>query len=441
MNRKQLILLAVVAMAIGAVAWLASRREAKTLAESARRIGDKVIPDFAINDVEQILIKQTDGQITLARKDDIWVVQDRGGHPANFETIRDFLRKVWELKIVQPISTGPSRLPLFELTPPDKGTNSGTLVEFRDKNNKTINSLLLGKKHMRESKSDSPYGGGGWPDGRYLMVGNDARNVVLVSEAFASIEAKPDQWLNKDWFKVEKHKSIAVTTTNATNNWKLFRESETNDWKLVDAKADEQLDTGKSSGVTSALSSPTFNDVATNNAPEQTGLNKPLLAKLETVDGFTYDVKVGNKVAPDKEDYYLQVAVAANLPKERAPAKDEKPEDKAKLDKEFQEKVDKLKEKLKTEKAFENWTYVVSKWTIDALLKERKDLLAEKKEELKKEESKPGTSSPNPSAISPPIKLPGTGLLDPPPPGKTPVRTAPPPPPAPKPADNSAPKP
>jgi len=84
----------------------------------------------------------------------------------------------------------------------------------------------------------------------------------------------------------------------------------------------------------------------------------------------------------------MQVAVAGNFPNERTPGKDEKPEDKDKLDKEFKEKTKKLEDKLKTEKAFEKWTYVVSKWTVDPLLKERKDLLQEKKEEPKKEEPK-----------------------------------------------------
>jgi len=295
--------------------------------------------------------------------------------------------------------------------PPDKAPS--TLVEFKDKSGKAVASLLLGAKHMKESPANSPYGGGAWPDGRYVMVGNDLKSVALVSDALSNLEPKPEDWLNKDWFKVEKLRSISVTTTNATNNWKLSRESETNEWKLADAKASEQLDTGKSSGATSALSSPTFNDVATNAAPEQTGLDKPLVAKLETLDGFTYDIKVGHKVAPDKEDYYLQVAVAATPPKERTADKDEKPEDKTRLDKEFQEKVDKLKEKLKTEKAFEKWTYIVSKWTIDPLLKERKDLLAEKKEEPKKDE--PNTSSSKPTDVSPPVKLPGTGILEAPP--------------------------
>ena len=43
--------------------------------------------------------------------------------------------------------------------------------------------------------------------------------------------------------------------------------------------------------------------------------------------------------------------------------------------------------KVQQEKAFEKWTYVVSSWTVDSLLKERSQLLAEKKDESKKDEA------------------------------------------------------
>jgi hypothetical protein len=257
---------------------------------------------------------------------------------------------------------------------------------------------------------DSGMGGGGYPDGRYIMVGNDVQSVAIVSDALSNIEPKPEEWLNKDFFKVENLKSISVTSTNATNNWKLDKEKENGEWKLADGKTGEQLDTGKSSGVTSALSSPSFNDVATNSAPDKTGLDKPLLAKLSTFDGLDYQVKVGSKTGDDS--YFLQMTVNGSFPKERTAGKDEKPEEKTRLDKEFKEKTQKLEEKLKTEKEYEKWTFVVSKWTIDPLLKERKDLLAEKKEEPKTADSTPTPSNApvakpvviNPTKISPSSK-------------------------------------
>jgi hypothetical protein len=169
-----------------------------------------------------------------------------------------------------------------------------------------------------------------------------------------------------------------------TNNWKLTRETESSEWKLADANGDEKADSSKCSSLNYLLSNPSFNDVALHWKFDET--NKPATtAMLETFDQFTYTLKLAPKAS---DDYHLHVTVAADIPRERTPGKDEKQEDKDRLDKEFKEKTDKLKEKLKTEKAYEKWTYVISKWTTDALLKERKDLLAEKKEEPKTEEPK-----------------------------------------------------
>ena len=392
MNRKQLTLLIVVAAVLGGLGWVAWRKEQAPYKESTQKMGGKVLPDFPLNDVEQLVIRQPAGSLTLAKKDDIWVVRDRGDYPANFANISDVIRKFWELKVAKPVKVGPSRLPVLELVAPDKGP--GTLVEFKDKSGKTINSVLLGAKSMKESAGDPQFGGGSFPDGRYVMVGSDVQSIALVTESFSNVEAKPEDWLQKDWFKAEKLKSITITSTNATNNWSLSRESETAEWKLAGPKADEGLDAGKSGTVTSALSYPSFVDLATNNSPAATGLDKPLVAQIETFDGFTYTAKVGGKSG--EENYYFQIAVAGNFPKERAPGKDEKPEDKAKLDKEFADGLKKHEDKLKAEKAYEKWTYIVSKWTVDPLLKDRKDLMLEKKEEPATPEKKDAAAPPKP---------------------------------------------
>jgi hypothetical protein len=150
--------------------------------------------------------------------------------------------------------------------------------------------------------------------------------------------------------------------------------------KLEDKKEGEEFDTAKASAAGHALSSPSFNDVVSpESKPEDVGMDHPLTATLETFDNFIYTFKVGKKT--DDDNYHFRISAAANITKDRTAGQDEKPEDKEKLDKEFQEKVKKLEDKLKQEQGCEPWTYLVSKWTIEPLLKERKDLLAEKKAE------------------------------------------------------------
>src|ERR1019366_235415 len=212
-----------------------------------------------------------------------------------------------------------------------------------------------------------------------------SKSVAVVSDPLSNIEAKPESWINKDFLKVEKIRSIAVAYPAATNSWKVTRDTETaSDWKLADAKPEEKLDSAKTSSFSYALSSPSFNDVLpVDTKPEPAGLDKPTVVTLDTFEDFTYTIKLGQKT---NDNVPMLVAVTAQIAKERTPGKDEKPEDKTRLDKEFKDKQKKLEDKLSQEKAYEKWVYLVSNWTVDSLLKERAQLLVEKKEEPKKDE-------------------------------------------------------
>jgi hypothetical protein len=408
MNRNQLIILLVLVVVLGGAGVMLHNRQQSSWAGANPSAGKKLLGDFAINDVAHIEIKQGTNDLNLAKRDNAWRVRERNDYSANYPQLSELLIKLADLKIVQSEPIGQSQLAKLGLVP-GAGTNSAVVVDFKDKDDKPIRSLLLGKKHMKKSNRPSPMGemddeegGGGWPDGRYVKLGSDSKDVDLISDALANVDTKPEQWLNKDFFKVEKIRSVAVNFPVATNSWKISRETESGEWKLADAKPTEQLDNSKASGVGNSLSSPGFNDVAMAK-PEELGLDKPTTVTLDTFDNFTYTLKVGQKT---NDNLPLVVAVAADLPKERTPGKDEKPEDKDKLDKEFKEKQKKLEEKLTQEKAFEKWTYLVSNWTLDSLLKERAQLLVEKKEEPKKEDKPAAAIEPKP-ADSPLVPLPG----------------------------------
>ena len=384
MNRKQFVILLGLVVVLGA--WGLSRRRDQSSSWNGGggpAIGQKLLGEFAVNDVAQIAVKHGTNELTLARKNDLWRVNERGDYPANFSEISSLLLKLKDLKVVQMEAVGPSQLPRLELAA--SGTNAPTTVEFRDASGKAIKTLVLGKKHTKSGGPRSPMeegGDGGYPDGRYVMAGSASGQVALISDPLANLEPNAEPWLSKDFFKIEKPRSIAVTFQNATNSWKLTRETEGGDLKLADAQPGEVLDTSKASGVGNPFSSPSISDVAAGVTPATAGLDKATVIAVETFEGFAYTIKVGAKT---NENYYLTLSVAANFPKERPPGKDEKPEDKAKLDKEFADKQKKLEEKLAQEKTFEPWTFLLQGWSVDSLLKERAQLFVEKKDETKKD--------------------------------------------------------
>jgi hypothetical protein len=391
MNRNQFTLLLFLLVVLGLAGLMVYNRQNDIAKTGDPAIGQKLLGDLPVNDVAHIALKQSTNELNLVKKDNLWRVRERNNYPANYSEISDFLLKAKDLKIVQSEKVGPSQLSRLNLVT-GQGTNAALVVDLKDQNDKSIQSLLLGKKHLQKSKGPSPFGDmgdQGWPDGRYVKVGTASDTVALISDALANMEPRPEQWLNKDFFKVEKVRSIAVEGPAVTNSWKITRDSETAEWKLADAKPTEQLDTSKTSSAGTALGSPSFTDVVTGNSPDAVGLDKPTLVNLVTFDDFTYTLKVGHKT---NDTYALTIVVSGKVPTERIAGKDEKPEDKAKLDKEFKEKQKKLEDKLAQEKGYENWIYLVSNWTLDPLLKDRAQLLVEKKEEPKKEE-KPTAST------------------------------------------------
>lgn len=384
MNRKQVLVLLVVVAIVGVAGLMVHNRQNQERRSANLALGKKLLPDLQVNNVAHIRIQQGTNEVNLIKQpEDVWRVTERSGYPANYQEISGFLLKARDLKVVQNEQVGPSQLPRLGLTTADAGTNNATVVEMKDAAGKEISTLLLGKKHMRKSNRPSPMGDlddQGWPDGRYVRLASEKSSVALISDPLNNIEAKPDQWINKDFFKLEKVKSVAVTFLNPTNSWKLERESESGDWMLATAKPEESLDKTKASGAAGAFNYPSFTDVAPTNNLESFGLSQPTFAEFETFDGFSYSLKIGQKT---NDGYPIMVAVSAKLPEQRAPGKDEKAEDKEKLDKDFQARQDSLRQKLQQEKSFGNWVYLVSTWSIESLLKERGQLMEDKKEEQK----------------------------------------------------------
>jgi hypothetical protein len=78
----------------------------------------------------------------------------------------------------------------------------------------------------------------------------------------------------------------------------------------------------------------------------------------------------------EEEAYHLSVKVAANFPKERVKAADEKPEDAKSKDEAFKATQKTLQEKLQKEQSLQTRVYEVAKYTVDALLKGRAELLS-----------------------------------------------------------------
>jgi hypothetical protein len=379
MSRNQFlaILAAVVVLVAGGagVAWW--KRSSYEAADA--RVGQRLLEGFKVDEVAEVDLADAAGAVTLVRGERGWSVKERGRFPADLEPIRDLLLKLQELKVVQAEGLAEAVKPRMQLAAPGAGAKpeeTGTLVELKARDGKSVATLVLGKQAMKESKV--PGLGAGLPSGRYVWVAADPQRVSVVSEPFAAVAAKPQDWLAKELMRLERPKALTAFGPDGREKWAVFKETEASDWKLA---GPGKLDPGKAQDASSAMYGLRIVDAAVGVNDAQAGLDKPTLVRATTFEGWTYEVRIG-KQAPGG-DYYVKTNVTGAVPDARQAAADEKPEDKEKNEKAFADRKEMLAAKLAREQAVAGQTVLVAKSSVEPLLRDRSALLAKPKDAKK----------------------------------------------------------
>jgi len=389
---KIILLLAVLAALVGAVIYQQKDRKSR-LSSGARKgveMRELLLPALDVNSVKKIRVKDDKSEVNVALNGTTWTVAERGGYEASFEKISRALLALKEQKNTRKQIVGKESWGKIGVQPPGEPNayGIGTLVELMDEKGNLKKSLILGAGVTSSGNTNaSPFGGS---NERLIRIPEDGDTIWVVGNTFSDLETKPDTWIEKAFFDVQKLKSVEVTAAKPEESWKASRENaDATEFTLEGAKPGEKLDNGKIN-LTSLLSAPTFNDVLTKDKAAET-MKGAVKARLVTFEGFTYDVQTVKQKVADADKYYLTVAVSADIAKERAPVKDEKAEDKKKNDDAFAEEKKKKEEKLANEKKLAGWVYEVTEYTVSSLLKPRAEVLAAP-------EKKEGAAAPSPES-------------------------------------------
>ena len=373
MNRKQFLLLVIALAILGGVGMALFWQDVEDYRASGSKIGAKLLPGLKVADVALIELRDAKSGVTLLRKENHWVVQERESYPADFKAISDLIIKLSDLKITQADTIGESLLPRVELVLPGKGDGSGTLVELKDAAGKTLQAVVLGRTVLKKDPGNPlPAAQDGVPAGRYVRVLSGKEQVVVVSDPLTNASAQPGRWLDKDFAKIERIKTLTVA---GEGGWKITRDVEWGQWKF--AGGGGELDASSAVGAVNGLGQLSFNDVVTGVKPEDEGKLTAVVA--ETFDNLAYTLKIAkSKSGPD---YLVNVSVAGEPPAAREIEKGdkEKAEDKERRDKEFAESRKRLELKIARDKARSAWTYVVEAKQIEPLMKTRAQMVAQRK--------------------------------------------------------------
>ena len=345
-----------------------------------RTAGETLIPDFPAGKTTNMKISGVDQIVTLNKKDDNWVVSQRDDFPADTRKINNLLRSLKDLKVTQGIEAGPSFAPRFGMSKKSSDPEKrGITVSFSDESGSELAKLSFGK-NLDATAASSSFGGGG-STGRYIRNHADKSGFYAVSELFSSLSIDPKEWLADEFFKIEKIKTISLTQAGSGElEWTLIRENEDSGFEFSDAFPGVKADPAAVAPLKNLFSYARFDDVVPQKEVEKLKNSEKIqTATVTTFEGLEYQISLQPKNpaedSADAESYLLSIKVTGNLPEQRTKLDNENPEIAAAADKAFEERYSSLTESLEQTRDLAGITFEVSKFTVDALLKSRTELM------------------------------------------------------------------
>jgi hypothetical protein len=370
MNRKQFLWLMLTVVIMCGAGFALFWQDLTAYRDSGAKIGANLLPPMKVSDVAKLRLQDATGEVTMAVKDKVWRVEQRGGYPADFAEISGLILKLLEVKVVQSEAVGASLHGRLNLLAPGKDAKegTGTLVELSDAAGKVLVSMVLGKVSLKKDPMNPlPNAKDGVPAGRHILVAGKGDNVFVVSDPLEKAVARPGAWLTRDFFKIDRIKTLQLAGEG--NAWKITRDEEWGQWKF--ATGGGQLHPSAAVTVNNAWSGLAFTDVVLD---DKTGTDKVVTFTAQTFDDLTYTVKLGPHT---NGDYVVRYTVVGTPPKTRKPEPKEKAEDAARLDKEFAENLQRLEARVMLEQARSQWAYVVPGKQVEPLLLKREQMVAD----------------------------------------------------------------
>jgi hypothetical protein len=300
MNARVAAILVLLLAVLGGGALFYQYQERTRRPDNVATLGRTLFKDLKAADIAAIRIVEPKETLTVRRKDERWVIAERGDFPADLAKVREFVLKAIGLKVGQSEPLGEKDRARLNLD------QSGTRVEFLNAEGKPLGSFLVGRKYFKR-EVENP--GKAIPDGRWVALPAEAGTAFLVGDPLTQAPVKTAEWVDRTSFQVEKVKTLQVRYPGG-EGWRIERAADNADWRLDGMKPGEKLDTSRANAASYSLQLLEVADVAPKDAPD-TGLDKPITIDATTLEGASYAIKVG-KLAGD--NYYVTFTASGVKP-------------------------------------------------------------------------------------------------------------------------------
>ena len=351
MKTNKLIVLAAAATVLGVAAFMSSK---SNKVRTPSQVGKELLPDLDLSKIMKIELKRANGDnLLLASSDQGWKINSLYDYPADIAKIRERLLTVKGLKIGQKST-------------PEK-VASADVLDLQDATGKSLATLLIGDEHMRKASGQmAQFGGGSFPDGRYVSLGTDKES-WLVKETLSSFTTEPSNWADNSIISISSGDVNGIALMQ--NESSCIMSKKDGEWNIAGLADDEEFDTSSSYSLESALSSLTFNNLADPAlSDEELGITTGGVFKVTLKSGESYTASLGNKVA-DGSDRYMKIK-ASFTPQGTNET----------VNAEIRTKVD----TFNAEKSI--WSYVIPSYKAETMMKKRSDIVKKKESEEPAEE-------------------------------------------------------
>lgn len=282
MNARVALMLVVLLAVLGGAALVFYYQDRGRQAGNVGTLGQPVLKDLQAAEIASIRIVEPEAALTVQRKGERWVIAERADFPADAGKVRGFVLLALSLKVGQSEPIGEKDRARLNLGA------SGTQVEFAGAEGKTLAKLIVGKKYFKR-EVDNP--DKARADGRFVALPGELNTVYLVSDPLVQASARSAEWIDRSSFQVEKVKTLELRYPDG-GGWRIERDGDNAEWRLVGARAGEKLDVSKANAASYSLSLLELADVAPKDIKD-TGLDKPVGIEATTLDGLAYSIKVG----------------------------------------------------------------------------------------------------------------------------------------------------
>jgi hypothetical protein len=302
MKSKTFILLLIISCVLaGAVYYNFSRQNGNSKHSGGTGTLFESLP---VENIAQIIIKSSEGSVTLKKDRSVWVIDKKSGYLANFSLITKLISNLTTAKIGRSFDSSPDAKARLALYTPDENNPGkdaiGIEVILKDGKGAVLADTVIGK--TREITAGA--------GGQYIMPAG-GKNIFLVDKKFDDLGKSELDWIRKNVLEVKEEeieKVVCMPIDDDKIVYTLKRPEKGKAPELVGMAKAEELDPSRIDDLTTALDPLSINDIAGKvNDPGLPDANYTHRFTYYFYDGEVYEFIPGQATDKNLKKFFLKI--------------------------------------------------------------------------------------------------------------------------------------